>query len=184
MEQGNLLRGKGLIIVPIYNEERSLQNVHEELSKRTSECEVIFVNDGSRDGTRTLLNSLRCRTIHHPINLGYLEAIRTGINVAIGEGYEFCVFFDGDGQHRIEDLDSLVQHHFEFPEFDVLVGSRYLSGQQAANFLRHIVGLLGGGLINACGAWFVRSINGLDRRDRANLRAHLDFIDRYYLFSI
>jgi len=131
---------RGLIIIPMYNEAGSIERVRARLEQRDPACDVVFINDGSRDGCGKLLEAAGCNVIHHPINLGYLEALRSGLEYGLANGYGFVAFFDGDGQHRIEDLNQLVQHHRAHPEDDLLIGSRYLGGQRAASGLRHLVG--------------------------------------------
>lgn len=126
-------------MVPVYNEERSIAKVVEQLKGRPSDCDVLYVNDGSKDRSGGILESLGCDVLHHPINLGYVEALRSGLAVALAQDYAGVVFFDADGQHRIEDLCSLVAYGREHPEVDVIIGSRYLAGQRAASPLRDLV---------------------------------------------
>ena len=118
----------------------SIAVVRAQLARCAPDCDVLFIDDGSLDGSGALLEAAGCDVVHHLVNLGYLEALRTGLAVALAEGYEFVVFFDGDGQHRIEDLNKLVEHHRAIPQDDVLIGSRYLGGQRAGSWLRHLVG--------------------------------------------
>lgn len=132
--------GRGLVVVPVYNEGESVGRVSQRLRECDPICDVLYVNDGSRDASGPLLEGLGCDVIHHPINLGYIEALRTGTAVALAEGYEFVLFFDGDGQHRVEDLNALVHHHRAHADDDVLIGFRYLSGERAATLLRHLAG--------------------------------------------
>jgi glycosyltransferase involved in cell wall biosynthesis len=126
--------------VPIYNEAGSVDRVQARLKQRDPVCDVVFIVDGSSDDCGARLEALGGNVVRHPMNLGYLDALRTGLEFALLRGYEFVVFFDGDGQHRIEDLNKLVDHHRLHPEDDLLIGSRYLGGQQAASRMRHLVG--------------------------------------------
>lgn len=134
------MRDRGLIVVPVYNEARSVDGVRARLERRDPGSDVVFINDGSRDDCGRRLEAAGCNVIHHPLNLGYLEALRTGLEYALARDYAFVAFFDGDGQHRIEDLNALVEHHRAHAEDDLLIGSRYLGGQQAVSRLRHLVG--------------------------------------------
>ena len=129
-----------LIIVPVHNEKDNIESVSAQLEGRDPSCDVVYVNDGSEDESGRMLEALGVNVIHHPVNLGYLETLRTGLVFALKKGYDFVAFFDGDGQHRVKDLNLLVEHHRDHPEDEVLVGSRYLSGQQAGSWLRYAVG--------------------------------------------
>jgi len=115
----------GLIVVPVYNEEAVLIRVIEILKGKPEDCSVLFINDGSLDKTGLILDQLGCWSINHPINLGYVEALYTGVEVALNQEYDFVVFFDGDGQHRIKDLDKVIKcYQNNKSEVDVIVGSR------------------------------------------------------------
>jgi glycosyltransferase involved in cell wall biosynthesis len=132
-------RDLGLVVVPVHNEGAAIAEVASRLVDRSPCCDLLFVDDGSRDRSRDILGSAGYDVVHHPVNLGYLEALRTGLAIALDRGYGFVVFFDGDGQHRIEDLNRLVSYHEVHHEDDLLIGSRYLSGQRAAGPIRHLV---------------------------------------------
>jgi glycosyltransferase involved in cell wall biosynthesis len=124
----------------VYNEAGSIVAVRAQLARLAPDCDVLFIDDGSLDGSGALLEAAGCDVVHHPVNLGYLEALRTGLTVALAEDYDFVVFFDGDGQHQVEDLNKLVEHHRAHPQDDLLIGSRYFRGQRAGSWLRHLVG--------------------------------------------
>jgi glycosyltransferase involved in cell wall biosynthesis len=132
-------RNRGLVVVPVYNEENSLDHVVRQVMQRDLRSDALFINDGSTDGSAARLESLGCDIVNHVVNLGYQEALRTGLEHAWAEGYGFVAFFDGDGQHRVEDLNRLIEHHYANPSDDLLIGSRYQSGERAASMLRHIV---------------------------------------------
>ena len=97
---------KVLVIVPAYNEEKNLAFVLDDL--RDFSGDVLVVNDGSTDGTR--LEALRHGTpcASHPINLGIGGTVQTGILYALRNGYDCAVQFDGDGQHRADQLDKII----------------------------------------------------------------------------
>ena len=86
------------VIVPVYNEERGLRSVLEELLALRQEhrFEVIAVDDGSTDGSAGILESYASciKALRHPSNRGYGAALKTGIREAETEN---VVFFDSDG---------------------------------------------------------------------------------------
>ncbi len=89
--------------------------------------EIIAVNDGSRDRTQALADELTAahpgivRAVHHPTNLGYGAALRSGFAAA---RYELVAFTDGDRQFRVEDLGRLTERLAAADQPDVVVGYR------------------------------------------------------------
>lgn len=102
------------IVLPAYNEEANIEPVVREtaahLDRLGLDYEIVVVNDGSRDGTKGVLERLqaempRLRPQHHAENRGYGAALRTGFEAA-AKTYVF--YMDGDGQFHIDDLDRLL----------------------------------------------------------------------------
>ncbi|MFI5226807.1 MAG: glycosyltransferase family 2 protein [Candidatus Limnocylindrales bacterium] len=89
--------------------------------------EVIVVDDGSRDGTAAIADRLaaedpeRIRVVHHPTNLGYGAALRSGLGAA---RYELVAYTDGDRQFRVADLALLTGRLAESDRPDVVAGFR------------------------------------------------------------
>ncbi len=89
--------------------------------------EIIVVNDGSTDRTRELADSLAAahpdtvRVVHHPTNLGYGAALRSGFRVA---KFDWVGFTDGDRQFAVSDLGRLTTRIAEPDQPDVVVGFR------------------------------------------------------------
>ncbi|MFL5777970.1 MAG: glycosyltransferase family 2 protein [Chloroflexota bacterium] len=116
---------------PAHNEEANLAALVEEaldaLPALAETFEVIAVDDGSRDGTPALADELAgahpgvVRVVHHPINLGYGAALRSGLRAA---RYEHVAFTDGDRQFRVSDLGRLTSRMAEADQPDVVVGFR------------------------------------------------------------
>jgi glycosyltransferase involved in cell wall biosynthesis len=101
---------------PAYNDAPSLPGLIERTFKVLNACasdyEVIVVNDGSRDGTAVVLANLeakyhnRLRVVTHEKNLGYGQALRSGLRHATKE----LVFYtDGDGQYDVAELPKLLK---------------------------------------------------------------------------
>ena len=115
------------IVVPCYNEEENIPAFFQGLLAfaRERDFEVIAVNDGSRDGTRKILEELErtepgLRVISHKRNRGYGAAIKTGLRAV---ETEFAITIDADGQHRLEDVEKCFAHIREL-DADLVVGSR------------------------------------------------------------
>jgi glycosyltransferase involved in cell wall biosynthesis len=114
------------IVIPIYNEEANLSNL---IKSWVDFCEVncfdlILVNDGSTDLTKSILNDLQTsdhlKVLHHKVNRGYGAAIKTGINCSEST---FVVTMDGDGQHELVSILDLLKM-IEIHDADMVIGSR------------------------------------------------------------
>ncbi len=103
------------IVLPAFNEEgnieRAIRNAFAGAAKIPMACEVVVVNDGSKDATATILRSLegemgpRLRVIEHPVNLGYGVALRNGFRATRGD----LVFYtDSDNQFDLGELKDFM----------------------------------------------------------------------------
>jgi glycosyltransferase involved in cell wall biosynthesis len=99
---------------PAYNDQHTIEGIvrtaAEEMSKVTDDFEVLVVNDGSRDRTRSILERLEhelpyLRVIHHEKNRGYGAALITGFKNA---SKDLIFYTDGDGQYDVRELHNLL----------------------------------------------------------------------------
>ncbi len=117
---------RSLIIIPAYNEEKNLPGVLARLRSAHLDKDVLVVNDGSIDGTERLLGQLGQDHLRHPINLGYVRAIQSGIRYARENDYDCVVMMDADGQHDPRAVPELLAP-LERDEADIIVGSRFVA---------------------------------------------------------
>ncbi|MCA9432843.1 MAG: glycosyltransferase family 2 protein, partial [Candidatus Omnitrophica bacterium] len=82
------------------------------------DSEILVVDDGSTDRTVEVAERLGARVVSHPYRKGNGSAVRTGIRMA---KRKYLVLMDADGQHRPEEIDSLVQ---PLTRYDLVVGAR------------------------------------------------------------
>ena len=119
---------RGLVIIPAYNEARSLPALLSRLRALYPELDVLVVNDGSLDETVKVVPQFPVRLISLASNLGVGGAVHTGLLVACQEHYDFALQLDGDGQHRPEEISKLlIALHRDGS--DMVVGSRFLELQ-------------------------------------------------------
>jgi glycosyltransferase involved in cell wall biosynthesis len=116
---------------PAHNEEANVEGLVEEaletLPSLADTFEIIIVDDGSRDGTGRLADGLAeahpslVRVVHHPTNLGYGAALRSGFDAS---RYELVAFTDGDRQFRVADVGRLLERLAADDRPDVVAGFR------------------------------------------------------------
>jgi glycosyltransferase involved in cell wall biosynthesis len=111
-----------LTAIPVYNEEKYLEDVLREV--RRFAADILVVDDGSTDRTpRLLARRGDIKVIRHPRNLGYGAGLRTAFQSTIRDGYDALVTLDCDGQHEPALIPELVAR---LEEADIVSGSRYL----------------------------------------------------------
>ena len=118
---------KGLIVVPAYNEEMNIAAVVDRLRQCGYPEDILVVNDGSTDGTRNVLKGMNVPYVSHPINLGYVRALQTGIRFADEQGYDHLVFIDADGQHDPRQIAALKAVGLAPNGPDIVIGSRFVT---------------------------------------------------------
>jgi len=128
------------IVVPVYNEVRTVRAVIERLVAIDLPVarEIIVVNDGSTDGTREVLDSVGIRdpgsgirVIHVDQNAGKGAAIRRGFNEATGT---IVAIQDADLELDPQQLSTLVAPILS-GQADVVYGSRFLAGRPSAPWI-------------------------------------------------
>ena len=98
----------GCIIIPTYNNEKTLRRVLDKTLVFTNE--IIVVNDGSTDSTVEILKEYpQIKIIHQPKNQGKGMALRTGFKEALKLGFDYAVTIDSDGQHFPEDIPVFLE---------------------------------------------------------------------------
>lgn len=116
------------IIIPCFNEEKTIKKVIEKVKQYTKyEIEIIIVNDGSTDSSNKILEDIKEKNIkilNHKINSGKGKAIQTGLRVVSGD---IVIIQDADLEYSPTDFDILFKP-FEEADADVVYGSRFLGG--------------------------------------------------------
>jgi glycosyltransferase involved in cell wall biosynthesis len=131
------------IVVPVYNEKRTILQILERIEKTPYDKEIVVVDDCSTDGTREILRSIdshcqipSARFLYQPINQGKGAALRTGIAAATGE---IIIIQDADLEYDPSDYGVLIQP-IATGLADVVYGSRFLSGPHRVLFFWHSLG--------------------------------------------
>ena len=114
---------KIIVGIPAFNEEKNIAVLITQLKKITDK--IVVCNDGSTDLTSKIAEGLGATVINHKKNLGYGAAIRSIFLKSKDLDGDILVTFDADGQHRIEDINGVINPIIN-GESDLVIGSRFL----------------------------------------------------------
>lgn len=133
------------VVIPVYNEAEALPKFLPELLQicKKHRWQLVLVNDGSRDDSAKVLSQYEdlpfVKVLHHKVNRGYGGALKTGLATV---ETRYVVTMDGDGQHRIADLEAILRFAVK-NDADMVVGSR--TGLEHVNWYREL------------GKWIIRN---------------------------
>ena len=116
-----------LAVVPAYNEANTLLSVIASIRASAPAFDVLVVDDGSTDRTGDIAEQAGAALLRHPFNLGIGGAVQAGFEYARREGYDYMAQVDGDGQHRADEIDTLIRVMQDDPTVDMVCGSRFLT---------------------------------------------------------
>jgi len=132
------------VIIPVYNESRTIREIIQRVQMVGLADEIVVVDDGSTDGTRQVLSELgsagqplrfSLRVILHEKNLGKGAAVYTGIQNASGD---VILVQDADLEYDPRDIPALLKPLQEGIA-DVVYGSRFLGGPRRPTMFWHMV---------------------------------------------
>lgn len=125
------------VIIPVFNEHRTIRLILEKVRAVPIEKEIIVIDGGSFDGTRELLKEEESkpdtRVIYEPKRRGRGRAIKEGLNVAQGQ---IVIFQDADLELDPADYPALIAP-LDKGECDIVFGSRFLNGRPLMTFMQY-----------------------------------------------
>ncbi len=127
------------VIIPVYNEVHNINTIVKRVQDTKLATEIIIVDDGSKDGTRDILQTMngkkKIRVILHKKNQGKGAAVVTGMQAAKGE---IILIQDADLEYDPRDYPVLLKP-IEEGLADVVYGSRFLGGAHRVTMFWHQV---------------------------------------------
>jgi glycosyltransferase involved in cell wall biosynthesis len=118
---------KIVIGIPAFNEEKNIAGILIKLKKFSQH--IVVCDDGSNDLTAKISEELGAIVIKHEKNLGYGAAIKSIFLKSQEINADVLITFDADGQHRIEDINKVLEP-IKDNTADMVIGSRFLNNKQ------------------------------------------------------
>ncbi len=151
-----------LIVVPTYNEHDNVQDIAAKFLAALPDCELLFVDDNSPDGTGQLLDGMaktepRIHVMHRAGKLGLGTAYVEGFTWGLARGYEYLFEMDADGSHDPKYLPTMLA--LAQDGADGVIGSRYIPGGGTKNWG------IGRKVISRGGGIYARTVLGVDIQD-------------------
>jgi len=112
-----------LVIIPAHNEEQNLPTLLKEI--KTEGYDAVVVDDASTDGSADVARAASIPVLSLSVNLGIGGGVQTGFLYAVRRGYDVAIQVDGDGQHSVEWVPTILKPILA-GEADCVVGSRYV----------------------------------------------------------
>lgn len=165
-----------LIVIPAYNEAENLPGVMADIAAHAPWADTVVIDDCSSDDTAAVARSLGAVVLQLPCNLGVGGTMQTGYLYAHAMGYEAAVQFDGDGQHRADQIAGLAEGFRQGG--DLTIGSRML-GRRSYRF--PFLRWMGLQLLRGC----LALLNGVRLTDptsgfRASSKRMIEFFAHHY----
>ena len=161
------------LVIPMYNESAILPKTLQILSKTAEECfknegkyEILFVDDGSTDGSAKMVEAYAATQDSHVRCIGYANncgkgcAVRTGMLAARGE---YILFTDCDLAYGARALDELYRYMLAAPQADAVIGSRTIHplGYEGYTAMRRLASSLSFRILRLFGLRLSDSQSGL-----------------------
>ena len=129
------------IVVPVYNEEKTLLELLKKIEVLKSGCnlEVIIINDGSSDNSRQIIDNnkdLYSKAIHLEKNSGKGRAVIEGIKEC---NYDYILIQDADLEYDPNDIFIFLKENEKF-NYDLIMGSRFIGTRRSVLHFWHMIG--------------------------------------------
>ncbi len=126
------------ILIPAYNEEKTIGSIVKELKKTFPV--VVVVDDGSIDRTFSSAVENGAFVLKHPQRSGKGKALQTGFSFLTGKNIKAILTMDADGQHKISDIKNFLQAYKKRPDIDIWLGKRRIK-ESSMPFIRRLTNI-------------------------------------------
>lgn len=124
----NLKKVNACILIPTYNNEKTLTRVLDSVLLYGNKNEIYVVNDGATDSTSDILLKYdeKLTILTNDVNKGKGFSIKKGVKQALKDGFDYMITMDSDGQHFADDIPKIINEIEKFPG-NVIMGSRNMN---------------------------------------------------------
>ncbi|MFW9903978.1 MAG: glycosyltransferase family 2 protein [Candidatus Thorarchaeota archaeon] len=114
------------ILLPAFNEEKTIQKIVQQLVKLFSSQQIILADDGSTDNTSQIAKDFGIKIIRNKKNRGKGYILRNAFAIILKyfPKANWILTMDTDGQHNIHDIPHFIQTMIHYPEADIIIGKR------------------------------------------------------------
>jgi len=148
------------VLIPAHNEEKTIGELVSELKKRFGT--VVVVDDGSSDRTGIIATENGATVLRHPVCMGKGEALKTGFRYILENlgGISAVLTMDGDGQHKVKDVENFLAAYRKQKGVSIWVGKRKIKGTEMP-FIRRLTNISMSIIISfLSGQWIPDTQNG------------------------
>ena len=165
---------KILLLIPAFDEEPRIASLIEQAKRQVPD--IMVVDDGSEDAT-TLVSALAGAMVHRlKSNLGKGEALKTGFDYAITQGYEWVITMSGSGSNNPADIERFLAM---LPGHDLIIGRR-VPAQARLSLLRRMAIALSSLLVSAVAGRKIRDAQSGFRAYRSECLRQLELTGSGY----
>ena len=128
---------KSLVVIPTYNEAQNIETLIERiLFLGIKDLHILVVDDNSPDGTADIVkrisqNEPQVHLLKRPQKAGLGTAYVAGFKYALQHGYDYIFEMDADFSHNPDEIPNFLK---KIKNYDLVIGSRYISGVNVINW--------------------------------------------------
>ncbi len=127
---------KSIVVIPTYNEIDNIENLIDAIHKSVPDTHILVVDDNSPDGTARRVQELmahdsQLHLLWREKKMGLGTAYCAGFQYCLDNGFDIIMQMDADFSHDPQDLKKFLEL---ISDYDLVIGSRYISGVNVVNW--------------------------------------------------